>query len=348
MWDVERRAKRSRSLRERNKLIDMRKGDLVGVIESVYAETETDDVWLARLLDAAAPITDRGLGAAAVIYDTNAHPLRVSGVRVTPNAVLPAHALVQMLEGATPEYIDNSWKRLHCALASEVRGWEAEPARRKYLESVGVKDLMSLNAYDSSGVGVCIGAFLPRAQKLERKTRSTYERIATHLASGFRLRRRVRAAEAILSTSGAVLDASTDESQPKPARAALREAVRQIERARGPLRHREPERAVLSWRALVRSRWSLVDHFESDGKRLIVAIANEPAPPPISCLTARERNVLELVVQGHTTKLVAYELGLSDSTVRVLLMRATRKLGVRSRDDAIERYRKLTRVYEKP
>jgi DNA-binding NarL/FixJ family response regulator len=38
------------------------------------------------------------------------------------------------------------------------------------------------------------------------------------------------------------------------------------------------------------------------------------------------------VALGHSTKLIAYELGISDSTVRVFLSRAMLRLGVASRD----------------
>jgi DNA-binding CsgD family transcriptional regulator len=205
--------------------------------------------------------------------------------------------------------------------------------------------VLSINAYDASGFGVCLGAFLPKTRALRGAERRTFERVATHLAAGFRLRRRARAAEAILSVSGTVLHASAS-AETKRARVALHEAVKDIERARGSLRTRDPEHAVMSWRALVRARWSLVDHFEHDGKRLIVAIANESAQLPVQALTPRERSVMALAAQEHTTKLIAYELGLSDSTVRVLLMRAARTLGARTRSEALERYRKLGGVYK--
>lgn len=44
-------------------------------------------------------------------------------------------------------------------------------------------------------------------------------------------------------------------------------------------------------------------------------------------LTPRERQILELVLGGRTTKEVAFELGLSSATVRVLYARAMKKLG---------------------
>jgi DNA-binding NarL/FixJ family response regulator len=44
-------------------------------------------------------------------------------------------------------------------------------------------------------------------------------------------------------------------------------------------------------------------------------------------LSPRERQILDLVRSGHTQKEVAYHLGRSDATVRVLYARAMRKLG---------------------
>ena len=51
--------------------------------------------------------------------------------------------------------------------------------------------------------------------------------------------------------------------------------------------------------------------------------------PPVqrSPLSPRERQVLDLIVGGLTHKETAFELGLSDATVRVLYSRAMRKLG---------------------
>ena len=52
------------------------------------------------------------------------------------------------------------------------------------------------------------------------------------------------------------------------------------------------------------------------------------APPtPRSPLSPRERQILDLVTGGRTHKEVAFDLGLSDATVRVLYSRAMKKLG---------------------
>jgi two-component system response regulator DesR len=55
-------------------------------------------------------------------------------------------------------------------------------------------------------------------------------------------------------------------------------------------------------------------------------LAMAPAPV-LGPLTPREEQVIGLIDRGMTSKEVAYELGVSDATVRVLISRALRKLG---------------------
>lgn len=57
--------------------------------------------------------------------------------------------------------------------------------------------------------------------------------------------------------------------------------------------------------------------------------------PSIEALTERERQVVGYAKLGHHNKLIAYELGLSTSTVRVILSRVATKLGVRTRSEII-------------
>ena len=54
-----------------------------------------------------------------------------------------------------------------------------------------------------------------------------------------------------------------------------------------------------------------------------MAERDEPARP----LTPREREILDAVLAGKTHKEIAFELGLSDSTVRVLYARAMKRIG---------------------
>src|SRR5438309_493674 len=50
----------------------------------------------------------------------------------------------------------------------------------------------------------------------------------------------------------------------------LKDAAKAMARARGSSRHADPPGAVEAWKALVSGRWTLLDHFDHNGKRYIV------------------------------------------------------------------------------
>lgn len=52
-------------------------------------------------------------------------------------------------------------------------------------------------------------------------------------------------------------------------------------------------------------------------------------------MTARERDVLARALRGSDNKVIAYDLGVAHSTVRVLMARAAVKLGARSRPELL-------------
>jgi DNA-binding CsgD family transcriptional regulator len=58
-------------------------------------------------------------------------------------------------------------------------------------------------------------------------------------------------------------------------------------------------------------------------------------------LTAREAEALRLASLGHNNKSIAYEMGITASTVGVLLHHAARKLNARSRQELLEAYQKI-------
>jgi two-component system response regulator FixJ len=78
-------------------------------------------------------------------------------------------------------------------------------------------------------------------------------------------------------------------------------------------------------------QFRVVEQFEREGRRYVVAVLE----PGLSSLTPREREVLVEAVNGSTNKVIAYDLGLSHATVRVLMARAAKKLGVTKRSDLV-------------
>ena len=98
-------------------------------------------------------------------------------------------------------------------------------------------------------------------------------------------------------------------------------------------------RVTLSlWRALVSGEWALVDVYEHNGKRYVVARRNDVRPLLPKPLSPRERQALEFAGRGESNKVIAYEMGICASTVGVLLHRAAQKLGCQTRSELLARF----------
>jgi DNA-binding CsgD family transcriptional regulator len=121
----------------------------------------------------------------------------------------------------------------------------------------------------------------------------------------------------------------------------IRDAAVAIDRATRQLRLRDAAEALRLWEALDDGRLILVDEFERDGRRYLVARARPGAAAqrPDVALTPRQREVAAYAALGHANKLIAYELGVSVSTVATHLMAAARKLHAPSRAALIAKAR---------
>jgi DNA-binding CsgD family transcriptional regulator len=211
----------------------------------------------------------------------------------------------------------------------------ALPVMGPLFERYGIGDLVGVNGVDPSGRGCMLTVAvdeMPRA----RGVGHVWHRIAAHLSAGNRLRGTLEAvakgadnaadrAEAILGPTGKI-EHATGPAESPAAREALRDALVRIDAARAE--KEDAARSVDLWRGLVAGRWSLVEHFERDGRRYYLAHKNDPELAPDRALTARESQVLGYAELGYSNKLIAYSLGLSGSTVATLLAKAKRKLGM--------------------
>lgn len=201
---------------------------------------------------------------------------------------------------------------------------ETLPVARAALSAVGAADFVLLNAVDADFRGAVVGWTVPTETSLS--THPRYARLAAHIATGRRLKASIEEVEAVLAPDGTVLHA---ELPAQGARDRLREAARAIDRAR--LSGTDPDEALELWSGLVDGRWSLVDRFESDGRRLLVARRNDPRRIDPRALTAMERAVLPYAAMGHPNKVIAYELGLSETSVANHVASVVEKLGLPSR-----------------
>ena len=190
----------------------------------------------------------------------------------------------------------------------------------------GASDAWGIFANDVDGRIVCASYLLRGRGRTPPAARRYWRRATAHLSAAARLRTALDAApEAIFTPGGKLLHAEGIARDPEH-REALRNAARAIDRAR--LKKAEPIAAIESWTAMVSGRWTLVDQFESDSKRFVVARVNEPKLEERASLSPRERHVAALVALGRSNKEIAYELGMSAPTVASHLHRICKKLGV--------------------
>jgi DNA-binding CsgD family transcriptional regulator len=100
-------------------------------------------------------------------------------------------------------------------------------------------------------------------------------------------------------------------------------------------RRRDADDALIEWQSLVDGKWTLVDHFDTDGRRFLVARRNPPGGDTHASLSVDEARAAGFRAMGHPLKLIAYELGFSLATVSRLLRSAARKLGLESSQELV-------------
>lgn len=330
-----------------------KEGALLDCLAASYRLDLGGAEYVHHVVEAAAPLLDGGLGVIAYTYDARdrAHPAIdhfATSKRFDPNWLPPFYAAVEAAghDGPPSPTGFHAWKHLTCGQASTIA--KMRPFLPLFAHIGGSCDTFAVNALDASGQGLWIGAPLRSTAKVPAAHVTLLTRFAAHLTSALRIRRLATSSKprraAVLSPSGALLDAAKGEGVVE-AREELRRATVAFEQARTEKMRDDVELATKRWRPLVVSRWSLLDDFDSDGRRFVVAVENAPPTlPPRKDLSEREHQVMTQSHLGHSDKIIAYELGLSISTVRVLLHRATKKLGATTRREAMARFDALTKV----
>jgi DNA-binding CsgD family transcriptional regulator len=323
-------------------------GELLGLLDVVYDLERPNGDWLTGVIRAFSNTFGRDAGAGGLLYDaSNDARIDVDLLTTfgTPSRFHDTGRAIHEDPRFVPEIIA-SYRTCLCAALGELMEDPsgAEALRGDYYDPNGVRGQIMINGIDSSGKGCVIYMFSTKPVALSGGERQIMRMLATHLATAYRLQRRIEArgggADAVLTPLGRVEHAEADARAPE-ARESLRLAVREREQARRL--GQGAERIVATAKGLVAARWTLVDGREVGGRRYVLARENAPGLVGPRRLTDRERQVVALAALGRTNKLIAYELGLAHSTVRVLMARACGKLGARTRNELVNRRRRWAR-----
>lgn len=326
--------------------------DVMRILDAVYDVGQPRDRWMSGVMESARPSLDLGAGIGGLLYDiSTAGQVRVDflkGIDV-PSGWDEAGRVIHRDRRFVPTIIAR-YRSTLCATLSELAK-DTEPLgsmQGDYYDHYGVRGQLMVNGVDCSGKGCILYLFSRWPVAISDGQRDLFTRLATHLSTAYRLQRRFAdgaqtesvGIEAVLTPAGRLEHAEPGASSAE-ARQDLALAVRQRERARRSVEW-DAEHVVRSLKGMVSARWTLVDRYENGGQRYVVARENAPNPSGPARLSRREKQVASLAALGRSNKVIAYELGLAFSTVRVLMARACSKLGASTRAELISQQERAT------
>lgn len=309
----------------------------VDVVEAAYRLDLDTKTWLAELARLVRPLIDGGRGVIAYCADVTRPPSSWLDDAVLVGASTEDVEMPRKMAVSSPELFRqvHSLQRdalaTHADLVRAVPGFAPERWRQ---QSNDISDHARFGTVEPGGNSVNFVAAQSHPRRYERRTQRLWALVSAHVAAARRLRDATDAPEAVLTLGGHIEHAEGD-ARTGAVRELLRDAAVRQDRARGRLRRQDSEGATEAWTALVSGRWSLVDRFERGGRHYLVARRNEHGIRDPRALAPRERTVASLVALGKSNKLIAYELGLAESTIATHLSSAMRKLGVSSRVDLV-------------
>ena len=336
--------------------MDPLRSTAIDVVEAAYDLELTSGDWLPNLLRVGDSLFDLGLGYYGLITagTSKAGIPKIAQVQTSPGAEdLPIKMgrSAQEESSEVAEFSDSVKGRV--VVLSELRDrWPR--THGGILRHVGCEDLLALSFSDPDFHGMNVTIPSPRKVELTPRQRGVWQMIGVHLVAGYRLRRGSAElgdiegtpiteiplnAEALLDPTRFVVSQAEGTAQNATASEKLRDAARRVDQARASLRKKDPEEALRIWKGLVRGRWSLVDWFDTDGRRFVLAKPNPPNVRDPRGLTEREAQVATFASYGDSSKLISYRLGLSESHVSKTLKDARRKLGVKTKAQLVEKMR---------
>jgi len=341
--------------------LDPFKSATIDMVEASYDLEGPDVDWCSRVLSVGGSVCEQGRGAVGLIFE---RPPEGGNVRVRSWVVAgaaPEDAPMRLNRGFLAGGANVTRAATRPGIVTTVSEFTAAypGALQKWQSEVGfAKDGLGISAADPCGTGVIIFVLLPEARTVGSDERHHWQMLCSHLASAHRMRRAVtngdvgeaalpHAAEAILDPRTFQVTDAVGKAKQGQAVEKLRDAAVRGDRARGRMRKDAPDEALRTWWAMMHGRWSLLDWFDSDQRRYVLAIPNRPDLGDPRGLTERELEVATYAALGESGKLISYRLGVSKSTVSNALNAAMRKLGIKTQPQLAEKMRGFTKHFAK-
>jgi DNA-binding NarL/FixJ family response regulator len=303
------------------------------ITRSAYAFSSDLGQWASGVHETLGPSLDFGQGTLVGLVEFTQKGLGIRHLSSRGGASRMHHAIVRLSAFLAPAKLRESFFNGRI-LGSSSHHYSDEDFARMQSRARGsrTRDAAGWCVNDAVDHGFMVVSPSRDMLRFPEQPSPVVRRLGAHIATGLRLQRVLASAAFEDPSVEAILD---PEGRPQHTvgmarmRGAL-ESLRQSVLARA--RDNEDELAAdPAWNAVLAGRWSLVDRFDSDGRRYVIAYRNPPGVLDPRRLTPREEGVAALAAIGRSNKEIAGELGVTQSTVATLLAGALSKLGLSSR-----------------
>ncbi len=314
-----------------------KRADLVQVLEVMYAPEPDASRWIGNVLQALQAILVSELGAGMGIIAHTPGFANPALVAAGVSRGLGTSFTLAAIERLPPDELRTSFypgARFATHRDTEPMLSSATVSAMRYSRKLaGWYDTLGIFAYPEPGMISVIGAGFDRGQTVSPLDRRRVVQIAEHLDSALRLRVRPEVAvAAVIAPDGKICDLA-DRALASEGRAWFGARVTAIDALR--TRRGRVRADVDPWWALFAGRYSIVPVEDSDGKRHYLLLHNGPTVEEHGRFTLREIDAVRMAARGCTGKTIAYDLGISASTLSETLQRAAHKVGLRSRHELL-------------
>jgi DNA-binding NarL/FixJ family response regulator len=287
--------------------------------------------WADGVHAALGPALDLGQGTLVGLLLLPEQGLRIQHLASRGGASKIHHAIVRLSAFLAPSKLRESFFNGRFLGSSSGHYADSEVERmQQRARGLGSRDAAGFCVSDGVDHGLMIVSPTRDTLSLPQQASATVRRLAQHISTGLRLQRVIGG----VSLDDPAVEAIFDEAgrpQQTLGMARLHDGLERLREA-VMLRGRAPVSIDESpWEAVIAGRWSLVDRFDSDGRRFVVAYRNPPGMLDPRRLTPREEGVTTLAAVGRSNKEIGFDLSISESTVATLLTTSLAKLGLASR-----------------
>lgn len=318
------------------------------LFDCIYDLERSEEEWIKALVCSLGPLIDGGHGAVAHVMEPREGESPILGLYNADDAIdsLEYYIMCLIDEGVDPGQFLEVFGR---PFEGGPRGLES--VAESMNQSKGYE--LYCRLFAGEGIVDSLGIIIPRQQKrtmflvarqnqvrpVPIKVRRRWANLQKHITAVNDLRCRIEDDLWDEQTCLWFDEQGEYQSGREQVDVTIRQRLRAAIRLRDSALSRGKTADVASvedfYTNVLNGQWALVDHFDSDGKRHVVAIPVAGDSEFLRAFTPRERQILDRLRRGESNKIIGSELGISTGAVASHLHKVYRKLGVQDRASAV-------------